>query len=40
MPASARAKALYVAGMMAYDQGDHLSAEVLLEESVEFVQGS
>ena len=34
MPASARAKALYVEGMMANYQGDHLSAEPLLEESV------
>ena len=34
MPASARAKALYVEGMMENYQGDHLSAEVLLEESV------
>ena len=34
MPASARAQALYVAGTMACGQGDHLSAEPLLEESV------
>jgi predicted ATPase/DNA-binding CsgD family transcriptional regulator len=34
MPASARAKALYVAGMMANYQGDHLSAEPLVEESL------
>jgi len=34
MPASARAKALYVAGMMANYQGDHRSAELLLEESL------
>jgi predicted ATPase/DNA-binding CsgD family transcriptional regulator len=34
MPASARAKALYVEGMMENYQGDHLSAEVLLEGSV------
>ena len=34
MPESARAKALYVEGMMENYQGDHLSAEVLLEESV------
>jgi len=34
MPASARAKALYVAGMMANYQGDHSSAELLLEESL------
>ena len=34
MPASARAKALYVEGMMENYQGDHLSAEVLLEESI------
>jgi predicted ATPase/DNA-binding CsgD family transcriptional regulator len=33
MPASARAKALYVEGMMENYQGDHLSAEVMLEES-------
>jgi non-specific serine/threonine protein kinase len=33
MPASVRAKALYVEGMMENYQGDHLSAEVLLEES-------
>jgi non-specific serine/threonine protein kinase len=35
MPASARAKALYVAGMMANYQGDHRSAEPLVEESLE-----
>jgi predicted ATPase/DNA-binding CsgD family transcriptional regulator len=35
MPASARAKALYVAGMMTNYQGDHGSAEPLLEESLE-----
>jgi len=34
MPASSRAKALYVEGMMENYQGDHLSAEVLLEESI------
>jgi non-specific serine/threonine protein kinase len=34
MPASARAKALYVAGMMANYQGDHRSAEPLVEESL------
>ena len=34
MPASARAKALYVEGMMENYQGDHRSAEVLLEESI------
>jgi non-specific serine/threonine protein kinase len=34
MPASARAKALYVEGMMENYQGDHRSAEVLLEESL------
>jgi non-specific serine/threonine protein kinase len=34
MPASARAKALYVAGMMANYQGDHGSAEPLVEESL------
>jgi predicted ATPase/DNA-binding CsgD family transcriptional regulator len=34
MPASARAKALYVEGTMACGQGDQRSAEVLLEESV------
>jgi ATP/maltotriose-dependent transcriptional regulator MalT len=34
MPASARAKALYVEGMMKNYQGDHLSAESLLEESI------
>jgi predicted ATPase/DNA-binding CsgD family transcriptional regulator len=34
MPASARAKALYVEGMMENYQGDHLSAESLLEESI------
>ena len=34
MPASARAKALFVAGMMANYQGDHLSAEPLIEESL------
>jgi non-specific serine/threonine protein kinase len=33
MPASARAKALYVEGTMACGQGDNRSAEVLLEES-------
>jgi non-specific serine/threonine protein kinase len=33
MPASARAQALYVAGTMACGQGDHRSAEPLLEES-------
>jgi non-specific serine/threonine protein kinase len=35
MPASARAKALYVAGMMANYQGEHRSAEPLVEESLE-----
>jgi predicted ATPase/DNA-binding CsgD family transcriptional regulator len=34
MPASARAKALYVVGMMANYQGDHRSAEPLVEESL------
>ena len=34
MPATARAKALYVAGMMANYQGDHGSAESLVEESL------
>jgi len=34
MPASARAKALFVAGTMAEGQADRLSAEPLLEESV------
>ena len=34
MPVSSRAKALYVAGMMANYQGDHRSAELLLEESL------
>jgi predicted ATPase/DNA-binding NarL/FixJ family response regulator len=34
MPASARAKALYVEGMMANYQGDHGSAELLVEESL------
>jgi predicted ATPase/DNA-binding NarL/FixJ family response regulator len=34
MPATARAKALYVEGMMANYQGDHRSAELLLEESL------
>jgi predicted ATPase/DNA-binding CsgD family transcriptional regulator len=34
MPASARAKALFVAGMMANYQGDHLSAEPLVQESL------
>ncbi len=34
MPASARAKVLYVAGMMANYQGDHRSAEPLVEESL------
>jgi tetratricopeptide (TPR) repeat protein len=34
MPASARAKALYVEGMMENYLGDHRSAEVLLEESI------
>jgi predicted ATPase/DNA-binding CsgD family transcriptional regulator len=34
MPASARAKALYVAGMMANYQGDHRSAEPLVDESL------
>jgi predicted ATPase/DNA-binding CsgD family transcriptional regulator len=33
MPASARAQALYVAGTMACGQGDHRSADLLLEES-------
>ena len=35
MPASARAKTLFVAGMMANYQGDHRSAELLVEESLE-----
>jgi predicted ATPase/DNA-binding NarL/FixJ family response regulator len=39
MPASARAKALYVAGMMANYQGDHGSAEPLLEESLGLFRG-
>jgi predicted ATPase/DNA-binding CsgD family transcriptional regulator len=34
MPASARAKALYVAGMMANYQGDHRSAEPIVQESL------
>jgi predicted ATPase/DNA-binding CsgD family transcriptional regulator len=34
MPASARAKVLFVAGMMANYQGDHLAAEPLIEESL------
>jgi predicted ATPase/DNA-binding CsgD family transcriptional regulator len=34
MRASARAKALFVAGMMANYQGDHLSAEPLVQESL------
>jgi predicted ATPase/DNA-binding CsgD family transcriptional regulator len=34
MPASARAKALFVEGMMANYQGDHGSAEPLVEESL------
>ena len=34
MPASARAQGLFVAGTMACGQGDHSSAEPLLEESV------
>jgi predicted ATPase/DNA-binding CsgD family transcriptional regulator len=34
MPASARAKALFVVGMMANYQGDHLSAEPPIEESL------
>jgi predicted ATPase/DNA-binding CsgD family transcriptional regulator len=34
MPASARAKVLFVAGMMANYQGDHGSAEPLVEESL------
>jgi len=34
LPASARAKALYVEGMMANYQGDHSSAESLVEESL------
>jgi predicted ATPase/DNA-binding CsgD family transcriptional regulator len=34
MPASARAKALYVEGMMANYQGDHRSAEPLVGESI------
>src|SRR5829696_3881695 len=34
MPASARAKALYVSGTMADGQADHRAAEPLLEESV------
>jgi predicted ATPase/DNA-binding NarL/FixJ family response regulator len=39
MPASARAKALYVAGMMTNYQGDHRSAEPLLEESIGLFRG-
>jgi len=35
MPASARAEALFVAGMMANYQGDHAAAEPLVEESLE-----
>ena len=34
MSASARAKALFVAGMMSNYQGDHLSAEPLVQESL------
>jgi predicted ATPase/DNA-binding CsgD family transcriptional regulator len=34
MPASARAKALFVAGMMANYQGDHVVAEPLVDESL------
>jgi predicted ATPase/DNA-binding CsgD family transcriptional regulator len=34
MPASARARALFVVGMMANYQGDHLSAEPPIEESL------
>jgi hypothetical protein len=34
MPASARAQGLFVAGTMVCGQGDHSSAEPLLEESV------
>ena len=40
MSASARAKALFVAGMMANYQGDHLSAEPLVQESLGAVQGA
>jgi predicted ATPase/DNA-binding CsgD family transcriptional regulator len=39
MPASARAKALYVAGMMTNYQGAHGSAEPLLEESIGLFRG-
>ena len=39
MSAPARAKALYVAGMMANYQGDHGSAELLLEESIGLFRG-
>ena len=35
MPASARAQALFVAGTMACGQGDHRSADLLLEESAD-----
>lgn len=39
MPASARARALFVAGMMANYQGDHRSAEPLLEECIGLFRG-
>jgi DNA-binding CsgD family transcriptional regulator len=39
MPASARAKALFVAGMMANYQGDHGAAVPLVEESLELFRG-
>jgi predicted ATPase/DNA-binding CsgD family transcriptional regulator len=39
MPESARAKALYVEGMMANYQGDHRLAEPLLEESIRLFRG-
>jgi predicted ATPase/DNA-binding CsgD family transcriptional regulator len=39
MTASARAKALFVAGMMANYQGDHHSAEPLVHESLRLFQG-
>jgi DNA-binding NarL/FixJ family response regulator len=39
LSATARARALYVEGMMANYQGDHRSAEVLLEESLGLFRG-
>jgi len=39
MPASARARALFVAGMMANYLGDHLSAEPLLDECIRLFGG-